>query len=89
MVLCYDHEIADNYYAVFLDENVVAVHDTVYGLLRLLRKKDVFFYDRRYEDYIVYLLKLLSEYIETDEFQKRYGIEPKKCKPICVFKKEK
>ena len=85
----YDHETAENYYAVFLDKNTVAVHEDIYHLMKLLKKKGVFYYVSYYEDYIAYLLKRLSEYIETDEFQKKYGIDLRKCKPLCILKKDK
>jgi len=85
----YDHENADNYYATIVDDGIVAFHEDLDFLLWFVRKNWRYYYKKYYKGAIVFLLgHYISEYIELDEFKKKFGIDLRNCKPFCFAERQ-
>jgi hypothetical protein len=84
----YNHENADNYYATIVDDSIVAFHEGLDFLLWFVKKNWRYYYKKHYKDDIVFLLgHYISEYIELEEFKKKFGIDLRNCKPVCFAEK--
>ena len=80
----YDHENADNYYAAIVDDGVIAFHEDLDFLLWFVGRDWRFYYKKHYKGDIVFLLgHYITEYIELEEFKKKFGIDLRNCKSIC------